>query len=72
MRWKKLFLPEDRSALRELKARPPGYFVNSALPAPHIVVHPLFAAMGAEITGLYPGDPSHDELDEIRAAFWHY
>lgn len=58
--------------MREVRLSPQGDFDNAALPAQHISVHPLSAAMGAEISGVHLGSLSDAAFDELREALWRH
>ena len=58
--------------MREVRLSPQGDFDNAALPAQHIAVRPLSAAMGAEITGVHLGSLADAAFDEIRDALWRH
>jgi taurine dioxygenase len=51
---------------------PTGKFDNSALPAKHIAVRPLAAAMGAEIEGVDLSRLTPDQFAEIRMALFRH
>jgi alpha-ketoglutarate-dependent taurine dioxygenase len=51
---------------------PTGKFDNSALPAKHISVRPLAAAMGAEIEGVDLSRVTDAQFEEIRAALFRH
>jgi alpha-ketoglutarate-dependent taurine dioxygenase len=51
---------------------PTGKFDNSALPAKHVQVRPLAAAMGAEIEGVDLSRLTDDQFAEIRTALFRH
>ena len=51
---------------------PTGRFDNHALPARHIAVRPLAAAMGAEIEGVSLADLSDEAFAEVRSALFRH
>lgn len=57
--------------MREVRLSPSGGFDNAALPASHIEVRPVAAAMGAEVMGDLR-DLSGDAFAELRQALWRH
>ena len=56
----------------DVRLHPTGQFDNSAVPARHIGVLPLAAAMGAEITGAELNSVSDAQFAEIRQALFRH
>ena len=55
-----------------MRLHPTGVFDNSALPARHIEVLPLAAAMGAEIRGVDLASLTDAQFEEIQAALFRH
>jgi len=55
-----------------MRLHPTGKFDNAALPAEHIEVKPLAAAMGAEIRGVSIPAITDDQFAELRAALFRH
>lgn len=55
-----------------MRLHPTGKFDNRAMPAEHIEIRPLAAAMGAEICGVSIGDLSDEAFEEVRQALFRH
>jgi len=55
-----------------MRLHPTGQFDNAPLPAEHIEVKPLAAAMGAEICGVSVADITDEQFAELRLALFRH